>query len=202
MLQAGLLALEPSPDVFLQLRLPESLADDLLAAVEAARRGLTALADSVPWQLPWPDDAALPSVRAARMFSVRARRAPAWVGLLALLEEAAFAWDDPRAFPERAADPIYRRDGFRCTAPGCTARATIEEHHVVFRSRGGSDDPANRVALCAAHHAALHEHGTLAVAGRAPLGLTWTAGSGLAARRYRCERRLAAATPARAAAPA
>jgi hypothetical protein len=208
-LQAGLLALEPSPDVFLRLHLPESLADDLLAAVETARRSLTALADSVPCHQPWPDEAALPSLRAARMFSVRARRVPAWVGLLALLEEAACAWDDPRACPQRAADPIYRRDGYRCTAPGCTARGTIEEHHVVFRSRGGSDAPDNRIALCAAHHAALHEHGTLAVAGRAPLGLTWRVGTAPAGRRYRCERRLSdsnrpavATTPARAVAPA
>ena len=124
------------------------------------------------------------------MFSVRARRVPAWVGLLALLEDAAFAWDDPRACPRRPADRIYRRDGYRCAAPGCTARATIEEHHVRFRSRGGSNDPANRVTLCAAHHAALHQHGTLAVTGSAPLGLTWTAGAVPAGRRFRCERRL------------
>jgi hypothetical protein len=189
-LQAGLLALDPGPDVFLRLRLPEALADDLLAAVEAARRGLTALADSVPWPRDWPDVPALPSVLAARMFSVRARRVPAWVGLLALLEEAAGSWDDPRDCTRRPGDPVYRRDGYRCAAPGCTARAAIEDHHVVFRSRGGSDAPGNRVALCAAHHAALHEHGTLAVEGSAPLGLTWTAGATPAAVRYRCERRL------------
>jgi hypothetical protein len=189
-LQAGLRALDPSPDVFLRLRLPESLADDLLAAVEIARRSLAALADSVPWDRDWPDQPALPSVLAARMFSVRARRVPAWVGLLALLEEAAFVWDDPRAAPRRPADPIYRRDGYRCTAPGCTARVAIEEHHVVFRSRGGSDAPTNRIALCAAHHAALHEHGTLAVVGCAPVGLTWVVGAAGVARRYCCERRL------------
>jgi hypothetical protein len=201
-LQAGLLALEPGPDVFLRLRLPESLADALLAAVEAARRSLSALADSVPWDRDWPETPALPSVLAARTFSVRWRRVPAWVGLLALLEEAALAWDDPRALPGRDADPVYRRDGYRCSAPGCTARATIEDHHVVFRSRGGSDALDNRVALCAAHHAALHEHGTLSVAGDAPLRLTWTTGTGASARRYRCERRLGpTATPARAAAP-
>ncbi|MCU0224555.1 MAG: hypothetical protein MUF27_10900 [Acidobacteria bacterium] len=189
-LQAGLLALDPGPDVFLRLRLPEALADDLLAAVEAARRGLTALADSVPWSRDWPDEPALPSVLAARTFSVRGRRVPAWVGLLALLEEAAGTWDDPRDCARRPGDPVYRRDGYRCAAPGCTARAAIEDHHVVFRSRGGSDAPGNRVALCAAHHAALHEHGTLAVEGSAPLGLTWTAGATPAAVRYRCERRL------------
>jgi hypothetical protein len=191
-LQAGLLALHSpsSPDVFLRLRLPEALADDLLAAIEAARRGLSTLADSVPWHQDWPDRPALPSLLAARTFSVRARRVPSWVGLLALLEDAALTWDDPREFPRRPGDAVYRRDGFRCTAPGCTARSAIHEHHVVFRSRGGSDSPANRVALCAAHHAALHERDTLAVTGSAPLDLTWRLGPPGAALHFRCERRL------------
>ncbi len=192
-LLAGLLAirqLDSSPDVFLRLRLPEGLADDLLSAIEGARRGLSRLADAVPWTEPWPPGPALPSVLAARTFSVRARRVPSWVGLLALLEDAALAWDDPRTLPRRPGDAVYRRDGFRCAAPGCTARATLQDHHVVFRSRGGSDDPANRVALCVAHHAALHERGTLAVSGRAPLGLTWRLGPPGTARRYRCERRI------------
>ncbi len=192
-LQAGLLALQrldTSPDVFLRLRLPEALADDLLAAVESARRGLSDLANSVPWTQDWPVTAALPSLLAARTFSVRARRVPSWVGLLALLEDAALTWDDPRDCSRRPGDPVYRRDGFRCTAPGCTARATIHDHHVVFRSRGGSDSPANRVSLCAAHHAALHERDTLAVAGCAPLDLTWRLGPPEAAQRFRCERRI------------
>ncbi|MCU0225644.1 MAG: HNH endonuclease [Acidobacteria bacterium] len=192
-LQAGLLALQrldTSPDVFLRLRLPEALADDLLAAVESARRGLSDLADSVPWTQDWPVTPALPSLLAARTFSVRARRVPSWVGLLALLEDAALTWDDPRDCSRRPGDPVYRRDGFRCTAPGCTARAAIHDHHVVFRSRGGSDSPANRVSLCAAHHAALHERDTLAVAGCAPLDLTWRLGPPEAAQRFRCERRI------------
>jgi hypothetical protein len=192
-LQAGLLAirqLESSPDVFLRLRLPEALADDLLAAIETARRGLSRMADAVPWTEPWPPGPALPSVLAARTFSVRARRVPSWVGLLALLEDAAIAWDDPRALPRRPGDAVYRRDGFRCTAPGCTARATLQDHHVVFRSRGGGNHAENRVALCVAHHAALHERGSLAVSGRAPLGLTWRLGPPGTARRYRCERRI------------
>ncbi len=178
------------PDVLLRIRLSEALADDLRAAIESARRGLSDLADSVPWTQDWPVTPALPSLLAARMFSVRARRVPSWVGLLALLEDAALTWDDPRDCSRRPGDPVYRRDGFRCTAPGCTARAAIHDHHVVFRSRGGSDSPANRVSLCATHHAALHERDTLAVAGCAPLDLTWRLGPPQAAQRFRCERRI------------
>ncbi len=104
-LQAGLLALEPGPDVFLRLHLPESLADDLLAAVEAARRGLTALADSVPWDRAWPEEPALPSVLAARMFSVRARRAPAWVGPAGPARGSRLRLGRPARFPRTRRRP-------------------------------------------------------------------------------------------------
>ncbi len=153
------------------------------------------MADAVPWTEPGPLVPALPSVLAARTFSVRARRVPSWVGLLALLEDAAIAWDDPRALPRRRGDAVFRRDGFRCAAPGCTARATLQDHHVVFRSRGGGHTAENRVALCAAHHAALHERGTLAVTGRAPLDLAWRVGPPAAARHFRCERRIRSQAP-------
>jgi hypothetical protein len=140
-------ALASSPDVFLRFRLPAALADDLLAAVEAARSALTALVERVPWDEPWPEAASLPSVVAARTFSVRARRVPAWVGLLALIEEFALAWDPPRA--GRALDPVLVRDGLRCMAPGCTSRRNLHVHHVIYRSRGGRDGRVNLVCLCA-----------------------------------------------------
>ncbi len=175
-----------APGIFQRLRLPESLAARFVEAIEAARRGLTELAGTVPWDAPWPHEHSMPSVLAARAFSTRARRVPAWVGLLALLENAAMTWDDPRAIPRRPADDVYRRAGYRCEAPGCTARADLHEHHLVFRSRGGGDELENRVVLCEAHHKLLHESARLAAAGRAPDGVTWTK----AGTRYRCERRL------------
>ncbi len=174
------------PGVLQRLRLPESSATRLLDAIESARRSLTRLVESVPWDQPWPDDAALPSVRAARAFSVRARRVPAWAGLLALLEEAALTWDDPRGVPRRPGDAVYRRSGYRCEAPRCTARGGLHAHHVAFRSHGGSDHSSNLVVLCEAHHRLLHDAGLIAVDGRAPLDLTWDMGGA----RFRCDRRL------------
>jgi hypothetical protein len=47
---------------------------------------------------------------------------------------------------------IFERDGWRCRVPGCTSRRNLQVHHVIFRSHGGSDDDANLVVLCAAHH--------------------------------------------------
>ena len=98
---------------------------------------------------------------------------PIWVGLLALFEVYGAQWDHS---PDREGDPIYRRDGFRCMAPGCTARCNLEGHHVHYRSRGGSDDLCNGLCLCAFHHRQ-GEHGLLASCkGKAPLDVTWRLG--------------------------
>ncbi len=178
------------PDVFLRLRLPRDIADAFLATIECRRRDLTRRVDSVPWDEPWPDPDAPPSVRAARTFSNRARRVPAWVALLALLEDYVATWDDPASMPKRKADRIYRRDGWRCTAPGCSSRDHLEDHHVIYRSRGGNDEESNRVCLCRFHHQR-GEHGGLASCrGTAPLDIVWRLGRKDLAVRYRNELRL------------
>src|SRR5204863_8106113 len=109
----------------------------------------------------WPDGRAPGSVLAARTLSTRSGWIPAWAGLLALIEDYVTTWDDPNLSPKRAGDAVYIRDGWRCTAPGCTSRRNLEEHHVVYRSRGGSDDLSNRICLCRLHHQS-GEHGGLA----------------------------------------
>jgi hypothetical protein len=67
---------------------------------------------------------------------------------------------------------IRERDLGRCQCPGCSHRAT-HAHHIVPRSRGGSDDPSNLVALCTFHHLVGVHGGFLAVTGQAPDGLRW-----------------------------
>ena len=174
-------------DVFLRLRLPAETAARLVAAVESTRMRLVRSVDKVPWDQPWPDAEAPASVRAAREFFIRCRRAPAWVGLLAMLEDFVATWD---VSPERHADEIYCRDGWRCTAPGCTSRRNLEEHHGVYRSHGGSDDPANRWCACRFHHQC-GEHGVLASCkGRAPLGVVWRLGRDGMGGAFQNERRL------------
>src|SRR5262245_7501467 len=98
--------------------------------------------------------------------------------------------DDPRAFPKRAGDAIYERDGHTCMAPGCTARCAIEDHHLVYRSHKGGNEPWNRLCLCRfRHHQG--EHGELAKCrGKAPLGVTWRLGRRDLATVWRNERRL------------
>jgi hypothetical protein len=130
------------------------------------------------------------SWRAALDAVRRGRPVPAWVGLLSLLEDFAAVWDDPHAMPKGRRRRIYVRDGWRCMAPGCTSRANLEEHHVVYRSRGGTHETENRLCLCRFHHQR-GEHGGLATCrGRAPLGLVWSLGRDGVGGVYRNERRL------------
>jgi hypothetical protein len=189
-LRAGLqAAAEPAPDVFLRFRLPARLAGELCGAVGAARALLEQRAGEVPWDAPWPDPTPLPSMRAARMSSVRSRRVPSWVGFLALVEEFVLTWD---ASPPRRRDRIYARDGWRCMAPGCSSRGNLQVHHVDYQSQGGSDEDGNLVCLCAFHHLR-GEHGDrLRVRGQAPVGLVWRLGRPDLAEWFRNERRVPA----------
>jgi len=93
----------------------------------------------------------------------------------ALLDGALLAWTlrDPSA---RRPDAVIERDGYRCAVPGCTSRCSLHDHHVIFRSAGGSDAPDNRVTLCAFHHQRCLHAGRLGVKGRAPDALVFELG--------------------------
>ena len=93
----------------------------------------------------------------------------------AMLECALLAWAlrDPRA---RRPDPVIERDGYRCAVPGCTSRRNLHDHHLRFRSAGGSDAPENRIALCAFHHQRCLHVGFLRIQGCAPDGLVFELG--------------------------
>jgi hypothetical protein len=54
---------------------------------------------------------------------------------------------------------VLARDG-GCVVDGCVSRYRLEVHHVVPRSRGGTNDPCNLVTLCwYHHHVAVHGTG-------------------------------------------
>jgi hypothetical protein len=71
---------------------------------------------------------------------------------------------------------VFERDGWRCAVPGCTSMQNLHDHHIRFRSAGGSDEPANRVTLCAFHHLRGVHATRLRCVGQAPDGLTWQMG--------------------------
>lgn len=49
---------------------------------------------------------------------------------------------------------IYAREGYRCAL--CDDTRTLQIHHVVKRSLGGSNSPHNLICLCSNCHALAH----------------------------------------------
>ncbi len=97
-------------------------------------------------------------------------------GLERVLEHAIASWlQAGRAFRDYA---DFERDGWRCTVPACSARRNLHSHHVVFRSAGGPDVPANRTTLCAWHHLRGVHEGRIVIRGRAPEALLYRLGVG------------------------
>jgi hypothetical protein len=78
----------------------------------------------------------------------------------------------PRETPSQK---LRARDGNWCTVPGCSHRST-DEHHVLYRSQGGGDEPENKTGVCGYHHHRCLHAGFVKVWGRAPDGLTWLVG--------------------------
>jgi len=95
-------------------------------------------------------------------------------GLAWIVEHAIAAWRQQGSAFHDYAD--FERDGFRCTAPGCSARRELRSHHIVFRSAGGPDEPWNRTTLCAFHHQRGVHAGTVRCRGRAPDALAFALG--------------------------
>jgi hypothetical protein len=93
----------------------------------------------------------------------------------ALLDHALLAWT-LREPGTRRPDAVIERDGYRCAVPGCSSRRNLHDHHVTFRSAGGSDALENRVTLCAFHHQRCLHAGLLRVRGRAPAELVFELG--------------------------
>jgi len=118
------------------------------------------------------------SLNIARKLVAHGHEVPAWVGLLALIEEFVATWDVAQNPRRPSEDAVHIRDGWRCMAPGCTSRRNLQEHHVRYRSQGGGDEMDNRLCLCAFHHQR-GEHGGLASCrGSAPLAIEWSLGRG------------------------
>ncbi len=92
----------------------------------------------------------------------------------AMLEHATQSWTPERRRPRELA--VFERDGWRCTVPGCSSLRNLHDHHVVFRSRGGSDELSNRTTLCAWHHLRAVHRGLVRCTGMAPHALRFELG--------------------------
>ena len=100
--------------------------------------------------------------------------APAWAGLFELFDHVRAEWEAQP--PHR--DPIFARDGWRCTVPACSAGRNLQDHHIRFRSRGGDNTHGNRTTVCVWHHLRAIHDGRVRVWGQAPNALHWELGVG------------------------
>jgi len=71
---------------------------------------------------------------------------------------------------------VFERDGWRCTVPGCSSYRNLHDHHIIFRSAGGSNALTNRTTLCAAHHLRGVHAGVVRCRGEAPADLRFELG--------------------------
>jgi hypothetical protein len=110
-----------------------------------------------------------------RLERLHARVATESEALDAMLEHAFEAWGlwNTRVRREHR---VFDRDGWRCSVPGCSSSRNLQDHHIEFRSAGGSDELANRTTLCAWHHLRGVHAGTVRVAGTAPERLRFELG--------------------------
>lgn len=96
--------------------------------------------------------------------------------------------------PSQAMLCVFKRDGYVCQYPGCSARAMLHDYHVVRRSKYGSknrderDSLTNRITLCAFHHRQVHA-GIIGLKGRAAFELEWRRPDLMDAARMRAERK-------------
>jgi hypothetical protein len=140
-------------------------------------RRLCALAGATPDVFPGRGKAMVAlRLRLPRDLAAAFQALVAYRGLASILLEFVEVWD---ATPPRASDRVYIRDGWRCTAPGCSSRRNLEDHHIRYRSRGGDNSLGNRTCLCRFHHRQGEHGGLMRVTGTAPLGMKWVSRMGV-----------------------
>jgi len=95
--------------------------------------------------------------------------------LEAMLDHVFGVWDPlERSVPR--AHAVFERDGWRCTVPACSSYRNLQDHHIRFRSAGGSDALENQTTLCAWHHLRGVHAGLVSCRGRSPGELRFALG--------------------------
>ena len=85
----------------------------------------------------------------------------------AIVEHAFETWGLANAKLKRQ-HRVFERDGWRCTFPGCTSYGNLHDHHLEYRSHGGSNELSNRTTLCVWHHLRGEHVKVVRCRGRAP----------------------------------
>jgi hypothetical protein len=85
-----------------------------------------------------------------RLERIRGRPCRQSDALEAMLDHALATWRPKKRL--RRDYQVFERDGWRCTAPGCTSYRDLHRHHIIFRSGCGSNVFSYLIALCWWHH--------------------------------------------------
>lgn len=59
-----------------------------------------------------------------------------------------------QGIPPSARRAVFERDGWKCRK--CGNRQTLDPHHIIYRSHGGTDTMGNLITLCRRDHDAIH----------------------------------------------
>jgi hypothetical protein len=131
-----------------------------------------------------PKDAAetvaLAIVSAQRLHEARGEPIDSGEALARIADHFAKVWTEHdkgvamELHPDTRRKTLMRQGGL-CAVPGCS-RPAEHLHHVVYRSRGGPDDPWNLIGICSPHHLHGVHRGHLTVKGRAGELLVWRLG--------------------------
>ncbi len=55
-------------------------------------------------------------------------------------------------------EEILKRDNYTCQEANGYCQGSLQIHHIIELSRGGTNNPENLIALCKYHHACKHPH--------------------------------------------
>ena len=143
----------------------------LEAKAEAQLRAAGKLVANVPSMVAVLLTAAFEAVRAVE-------KHPWWSDskyLVAVAKHFLDVWEPLLPKKKTRSQKIRERDLGWCQVPGCSRRAK-HAHHIIPKSRGGTDDPGNLVGLCTCHHLYGIHGGFIRVSGTAPARLKWELG--------------------------
>lgn len=125
------------------------------SVIEEARRDV-----ETPWEATGAKESPCPGIAELQLAS-----APHWT------QRIRFKPDSRHVTPAQR-KLLLRRDGYRCSTPGCPNSLWLQMHHIVFYSAGGATVPENVFVCCSSCHRNIHD-GHLHVRGRAPRELHW-----------------------------